>query len=138
VAWGRNLKDGFVVFLALIQLKPTRPNCYARAHLDCRTAIGRANQRKKQWQNSCPQHPKHKCPAIIEGKNGVFKAPPFSYKPSEYVTGGNITSDSEIFSDFVSPFTAEDEKRIVSLTVRVYAHGRLEYDDVFGQHHWLT
>ncbi len=75
---------------------------------------------------------------IQEKINGVFKSPPFSYKPEQYVRAGNLTPDGEIFSDFVEPFTAEDENRIVSEKVRVYVHGVIEYDDVFGVHHWLT
>jgi hypothetical protein len=74
---------------------------------------------------------------IMEGVDGVFKPPPFSYKPEQYVRAGNLTPDGEVFSDFIKPFTAEDESRIVSLKVRVYVHGIVEYDDVFGIHHWL-
>jgi hypothetical protein len=74
----------------------------------------------------------------VESKNGVFDPPPFSYKPEQYVSSGNLTPGGEIFSDSVSGFTAEDEARVVSMKVRVYVHGRVEYDDVFGVHHWLT
>jgi hypothetical protein len=74
----------------------------------------------------------------VEAENGIFKAPVFSYKAAQYVPSGNLTPDGEIFSDFVAPFTTEDQNRIVSMKVRIYIHGRLEYDDVFGVHHWLT
>jgi hypothetical protein len=70
--------------------------------------------------------------------DGVFKAPDFSYKSEQYIRSGNITPDGEVFADEVKPFTAEDESRIVSLKVRVYVHGVVEYDDVFGSHHWLN
>ena len=76
--------------------------------------------------------------AVQEAASGdVFKAPAFFYKPDQYVRSGNLTPDGEVFSDFVKPFTAEDESRIVSLKVRVYVHGIVEYDDVFGIHHWV-
>jgi hypothetical protein len=72
----------------------------------------------------------------IEKNNGTFMRPNVNYLNGSFVTAGNITPDGETFSDFVAPFTAEDLDRIMSDKVRIFVHGRVEYDDVFGIHHW--
>jgi hypothetical protein len=70
--------------------------------------------------------------------NGEFSEPPFTYKKDEYIRDGNITPDQWNYADFVKPFTSEDLKRIQTQVVRMYVHGRIEYEDVFSAHHWIS
>jgi hypothetical protein len=69
---------------------------------------------------------------------GGFPPPSFVCKDSDYVLDGNMNPDQWSYGDFVKPFTAIDLKRITSQQVRMYVHGGVEYDDVFGAHHWVT
>jgi len=69
---------------------------------------------------------------------GKFLEPPFVYRDADYVFNGNLTPDGSSYGDFVKPFTSTDLDRIISQKVRMYVHGRVEYDDVFGANHWIN
>jgi hypothetical protein len=74
---------------------------------------------------------------VITHKGGRLGIPHFSYPPDKYIFSGNLTPDGEIFGDDISePLTEDDIKKITSNMVRVFTHGTVEYDDVFGVHHW--
>lgn len=66
-------------------------------------------------------------------KDGTYPYPAlrFALQPHE-----NLNPDGELYGDMLLPFTEMDKKRIDSGKVRVYFVGRIEYDDVFGGHHW--
>jgi hypothetical protein len=70
-------------------------------------------------------------------KDGRFRIPDFSYTPEKYIFNGSLTPNGEFFGDtIIGPLNEDDVKQITSETARVFLHGRVEYDDVFGVHHW--
>jgi hypothetical protein len=74
----------------------------------------------------------------VNKDGNTFNPPDFSYKGTPSVSAGNLPPDGVVFGDFQAPFTSDDFDRVINLKVRIYLHGRIEYDDVFGVHHWLT
>lgn len=70
-------------------------------------------------------------------KGGKFGKPNFQYNPGDFQPGGILEPNAELYGDFsTGPFTETDIKQITSFQIRVYIHGRLEFDDAFGIHHW--
>lgn len=61
-----------------------------------------------------------------------------TFKQKDYVPFDNISPDSTRYGDFVYNLTETDVERINGGRVRIYAWGRIQYDDVFGVHHWTT
>jgi hypothetical protein len=72
-------------------------------------------------------------------KEGKFGMPNFSYKPDEYIVEGNLIPEAEVYGDTITkPLKEDDIKQVTSNQVRIFVHGRVEYDDVFGFHHWQS
>jgi hypothetical protein len=71
--------------------------------------------------------------AVNRAKDGTY---PYSALTAPLEPNENLNPDGEFYGDMLLPFTENDKKRIDSGEVRVYFYGRIEYDDVFGGHHW--
>jgi hypothetical protein len=71
--------------------------------------------------------------AVNRAKGGTYPYPTLTaaLQPHE-----NLNHDGELYGDMLLPFTENDKRWIDSGKVRVYFYGRIEYDDVFGGHHW--
>lgn len=66
----------------------------------------------------------------------AFPEPEFTFKPENYVNSGNLNPDSEMISDFRETLAQSARDEILANGVRIFIYGRIEYDDVFGNHHW--
>lgn len=70
---------------------------------------------------------------VERAKDNTYPQPAFTAALQPYE---NLNPDGELYGDMQLPFTQADKERIDSGKVRVYFTGRIEYDDVFGGHHW--
>ena len=76
--------------------------------------------------------------AVKREKDGKYKEPPFVYGNKDFTGKGIIMPGQSTYSDEQSIMSEEDANKINSGSFRLYAHGRVEYDDIFGIHHWVT
>lgn len=80
---------------------------------------------------------------VIEGVS-----PDFSYIGIKSVDGGMIPPSGKAFIPLTVlrnaagtieiPFTQDQVTKFNLKVFSIYAHGRIEYDDIFGNHHWMT
>ena len=68
--------------------------------------------------------------------NRKLTFPKFSFDNYHY--SGNIVPGESSYSDITGTFRPEDRQDVLSHKTRTFVFGRIEYDDVFGVHHWLT
>jgi hypothetical protein len=61
-----------------------------------------------------------------------------SYPRDKFRTERNIVPGSDVIGDFGNIEAPESVKAINSQQVRIYIHGRTEYEDAFRVPHWLT
>jgi hypothetical protein len=76
---------------------------------------------------------------IVEVKpDKAFPEPNFTYEPSQYMKDGIIPSGGDQFSDAPTKFDEGGMKNIIEIKWRLYIHGRVEYEDIFGVKHWTN
>jgi hypothetical protein len=106
------------------------------------------------WKTVVVYHNSGKTPArnlfgiAVSDPVPAGKSPDFSYVHDRLVHGGMIPPNgdysSPIFtgrSKSTGKYSPLDQPAIDELTsgrLRVYTHGRIVYDDIFGCRHWLT
>jgi hypothetical protein len=71
----------------------------------------------------------------IGAKGYALPEPNFAYAEDSYSPAGNITPDGYVYFDHLSILTRQERERIFSSTERIWVHGAVKYDDVFGAHH---
>ena len=75
---------------------------------------------------------------ISKDASPALTLPPPVYKSDDYLVGGNLDPESASYSDFVLTPTQKEVEQINNLSLRLYVHGRIQYDDVFEIQHWMT
>jgi hypothetical protein len=67
-----------------------------------------------------------------------FVLPPQTYPRNRYKMVGTLEPDLGTYTDEGFIPSPLDVERINDQKLRIYANGRVEYDDVFGEHHWIV
>jgi len=63
---------------------------------------------------------------------------PVQWQEKDYHFDGQISPGAFVYGDLTFNATPDLIKQINAGTQRIYVYGRIEYDDVFGIHHWAT